>query len=309
MPNTSVWTSKDTLTATLVVVIWGLNFVPMKLALQALSPFELGLGRYLFAALPLCFFIKPPAVRFRWLLATAVCQAVGQFSLLFIALQVGMTAALASVLLQTQVYFTALWGFIIYRHRPTALLWISMGSAAIGLLFFAQSALGGEGAQGITLTGILYMLASAAMWGVANLISGQAHHESPDYNPLGYIVWSSVIACGFYVALVGMFTPQSARWLDWATWQAISGETWLSIAYLGWVSTLAGYALWTLLLKRHPANRVAPFSLGVPVIGLLAGLLWLGEPIDGWQWCGSVFVGLSLLLVVFGPRYWMRGRR
>ena len=40
-----------------------------------------------------------------------------------------------------------------------------------------------------------------------------------------------------------------------------------------WMSSVVGYGLWTYLLTRHPANRVAPFSLGVPVVGLAAGLL------------------------------------
>lgn len=307
MKNTNLWTLRDTLTALLVVVIWGINFVPMKLGLNALSPLELGAGRYLFAALPLCFLVRFPKVRFRWVLASALLQCVGQFTFLFIAMQADITAALASVLLQTQIYFTALWGFLIYRHRPNALLWISMGTAAIGLVFFALSALSDNNEKSITIYGIGFVLAAAAMWGAANLVSRQAQYESPDYNPLGYMVWSGVLATVMYIVLMALFTTNAAQWLTLAAWQTLSTKTWLSLMYLGWISTLGGYALWTLLLKRHDANRVAPFSLGVPVIGLLAGLWWLGEPIDTWQWSGSVFVGLSLLLVVLGPR-WMHSR-
>ncbi len=83
----------------------------------------------------------------------------------------------------------------------------------------------------------------------------------------------------------------------------MTAKTWGSIAFLGWVSSLVGYALWTSLLKRHHANKVAPFSLGVPVIGLIVGVVWLDETINVWQWCGAGFVGLSLVLVVFGPRW------
>lgn len=303
----NTWGGKDTLTALLVVLIWGVNFVPMKIGLQALTPLELGLARYFFALFPLIFFVKFPKVRFRWVIATAFFQGVLQFNLLFIALEVGMTAALASVLLQTQIYFTALWGFLIYRHRPTGLLWLSMLIAGIGLAFFTISAVQESSGDSVNIYGLLFTLGSASMWAVANLISRQAQYENPNYSALGLVVWGGLFACFFYFILMVIFQNDASRWLSAATWQSIGLETWGSGLYLGWGSTLAGYALWTQLLKRHHANKVAPFSLGVPVVGLAAGLIFLQESVDIWQWIGSVFVGLSLSLVVFGPR-WLRRR-
>jgi len=72
------------------------------------------------------------------------------------------------------------------------------------------------------------------------------------------------------------------------------------VAYLGWVATIIGYSLWTGLLKRHPANRVAPFSLGVPVVGLATGMLVLGEVITPWQWAGIALVVAALGCVMLG---------
>lgn len=303
MKNNEIWSGKDTLTALIVVFIWGVNFVPMKFGLAVLTPLELGVGRYFFAAFPLLFFVRFPAVRLRWVVALALSQAVGQFSLLFYSLQVGMTASLASVLLQTQIYFTVLWSFLIFKHRPSKLLWASMGSAAIGLVFFAVNALQDSGVQNVTLLGLVFILASAAMWGASNIISRQAQNESPHYNALALIVWSSAIAVFVYIVLIIVFSPIASRWLDGQMWSSLTLKVWLSVVFLGWASSVVGYALWTALLKRHPANKVAPFSLGVPVVGLTMGLLWLKEPINLWQWLGSGFVGLSLILVVFGPRW------
>lgn len=303
--TTSTWSPKDTLIALVVVVIWGVNFVPMKFALTALSPLELGAGRYLFATFPLVFFIRFPAVRIRWVVLTSLCQAVGQFSFLFYSLQVGMTASLASVLLQTQVFFTVLWSFLIFRHTPTKVLWASILAASVGLAFFLINALQDSQVENVTVTGLYLTLGSAAMWGMSNIISRQAQTESPHYNPLSLIVWSSVIAVVIYFILIAAVEPDASRWLRWSTWQSLSLTTWFSLAFLGWASSLVGYALWTALLKRHAANKVAPFSLGVPVVGLTMGLIWLKEPINIWQWCGSLWVGISLILVVFGPR-WFR---
>ena len=69
------------------------------------------------------------------------------------------------------------------------------------------------------------------------------------------------------------------------------------------MATILGYAMWTRLLKRHPVNRVAPFSLGVPVVGISAGMLLLGDVVTGWQWAGIALIVLSLMCTMFGGRW------
>ena len=91
-----------------VVLIWGLNFVVMKLGLQGLSPMLLGALRFAAASLPLLLFVpgrRCPGATSR---PTGSAQALGQFGLLFLGLQLGMTAGMASVVMQTQAFFTLL---------------------------------------------------------------------------------------------------------------------------------------------------------------------------------------------------------
>ena len=75
-----------------------------------------------------------------------------------------------------------------------------------------------------------------------------------------------------------------------------------SAAYLGWIATTIGYGLWTQLIQRYSANRVAPFSLCVPVIGLSTGMLLLDEKVTPWQWAGAALVVLALVVVIWGGR-------
>ena len=89
---TSPFTAKDYLAALGVIVIWGTNFVAMKFGLQDFTPFQLGAGRYLAATLPLLFVLRRPALPLRWLVMYGLCQGLGQFGLVFVALKVGMTA-------------------------------------------------------------------------------------------------------------------------------------------------------------------------------------------------------------------------
>ena len=94
----------DLLAALAVVVIWGLNFVAMKWGLQSFSPFELGTMRFAAAALPMVLLVRPPRIDWRWVVGFGLLAGVAQFGFGFFALKQGMTAALASVLMQTRCF-------------------------------------------------------------------------------------------------------------------------------------------------------------------------------------------------------------
>lgn len=291
----------DLLAALGVVVIWGLNFVAMKYSLRDFTPFQLGFFRYVFAVLPLIFIVPKPRLSWRWLVPAGLAQ-LGQFGLLFVALQVGMTAALASVLMQTQVFFTTLLGVALLGERLSGPLRAGLALAAVGLLCFGLNFAGGSGTAGITVLGLVLNLGGAFMWAASNIVARKAQAAQPGYDPLQFVVWMSLVPILPFGAMALFFEPAATR----DQWRHASLGGWLDVAYLGWFATIAAYAMWTGLLKRHPANRVAPFSLGVPVIGLAAGMLTLGEHVTAWQWAGSACVVAALGVVMFGGRWTAR---
>ncbi|MCJ0765884.1 EamA family transporter [Variovorax terrae] len=295
---------RDLAAALAVVVIWGLNFVAMKFALRDFTPFQLGAVRYVFAVLPLALLVRPPRLHWKWVVLYGLAQGVGQFGFLFSALQVGMTAALASVLMQTQVFFTALFGFVLLRERASRPLQIGLGLAALGLACFALNyAVPGAASSATTAWGFVLNLCAAAMWAASNIVARKAQQSSRSFDALGFVVWSSLVPILPFTVFSLAFDDPAVRW----HWLQAPASGWLAVAYLGWIATILAYALWTGLLKRHPANRVAPFSLGVPVVGLATGMLALGEAITGWQWAGIALVVLALGSVMFGER--LRARR
>ncbi|SFD91096.1 EamA family transporter [Paracidovorax konjaci] len=299
--------TRDLLAALAVVLLWGVNFVVMKWGLRFFTPFQLGAMRYLFAALPLVFFLRPPAVRWRWVVLYGLFQGVGQFGMVFLALRVGLTAALASVLMQTQVFFTALWAFMLLHERPGRPLLAGLSLAAVGLVCFGMHfTTPGAMAGDVTLPGVALALCGAASWAASNIVARMAQKESPGYEPLAFVVWSSLVPVLPFMALSAATDADAGRWLHAEAWTALPGVAWASVAYLGWFATILGYGLWTGLLTRYPANRVAPFSLGVPVVGLSAGMLVLGESVSPWQWAGVAGVVAALACVVLGPRWAMK---
>jgi O-acetylserine/cysteine efflux transporter len=144
-------------------------------------------------------------------------------------------------------------------------------------------------------------LCAAASWAVSNIVARKAQQSRPGYDALAFVVWSSLVPVIPFILLSAWIEAGDVMAvissLAHAPWSA-----WLAAAYLGWVATIMAYAMWTGLLKRHAANRVAPLSLGVPVVGIAAGMLLLGESVSSWQWAGVACVGGALAMVLFGDR-------
>ncbi len=289
-------TARDLAAAAAVVLIWGSNFVAMKLGLRSFTPFQLGAARFFFAMVPLAFWVKFPMVPVRWVVAYGLVQGVGQFAALFFALKVGMTAALASVLMQTQLFFTAALGWVVLHERIGRPLRIGMMLAGIGLSCFAWGIWAEPGAKSVTAAGLALNLLAAAMWAASNIVVRRIQASGSRYEAISLVVWSSAVASAGFAVISLAFDDPAARW----RWTGTDLVGWASVGYLGWVSTAIAYALWTALLQRHPANRVAPFSLGVPVVGMLAGTLALGERVTRWQWAGAALVVSALAVVIVG---------
>jgi O-acetylserine/cysteine efflux transporter len=294
---------RDYLAALGAVLIWGTNFIAMKFALHDMTPFQLGAARYLFAVLPLILFVPRPKLAWKWVVLYGLFQGVCQFGCLFLALKVGMSAALGSVLMQTQVFFTALFGFVLMREHASRALLAGLSVAALGIACFAMNYLSpGADLGGTTALGFVLVLGAAAMWAASNLVVRRAQQSTPEFEVVPFMVWCSLVPIVPFILLSLAFDPPEAQW-RWSMLE-VPWSTWLSLAYLGWFATILAYALWTGLLKRHPMNRVAPFSLAVPVVGISSGMLVFGDVISAWQWAGTALIVVSLVIVMFGAR-WM----
>jgi O-acetylserine/cysteine efflux transporter len=302
MTSQPSFSARDSAFALFIVVSWGLNFVVMKWGLASWTPFQMGAARYLLAAFPLLLFIRPRGLPWRWVLLYGVAQGIGQFGFLFTALKLGMTASLASVLMQTQVFFTALFGLLFLHERMNRAQLVGLALAAFALLCFAMHFITGSAIQSsVTVLAFALNLCAAASWAASNIVARKAQQAAPGYDALAFVVWSSAVPIIPFVLLSATLDTGSVQEVIQSLMQA-PWTAWAAAAYLGWIATIAAYAMWTNLLKRHAANRVAPLSLGVPVVGIAAGMLLLGESVSAWQWAGVACVGAALAVVLFGAR-------
>ena len=94
------------LLALAVVAVWGTNFVVIKLALGHLPPLLFAALRFTLAALPAVFLLPRPAVGWGNLAAYGLLIGVGQFGVMFVAMNGHISPGLASLVVQLQVFFT-----------------------------------------------------------------------------------------------------------------------------------------------------------------------------------------------------------
>ena len=78
--------------------------------------------------------------------------------------------------------------------------------------------------------------------------------------------------------------------------------TWAAVVWQSWGNTLFGYVAWGWLLARHPAATITPMALLVPVFGMGASALLLGEDLPPWKLVSAALVMAGLAMNLLWPR-------
>jgi O-acetylserine/cysteine efflux transporter len=278
---------RDLALVLLVVLLWGVNFVVIKLGLRGVSPFVLAGLRFTLTAIPAIFLLRRPKVPLRVYAGFSATIFLGQFAFLFWAIKVGMPTGLSSLVHQSQAFFTVLLASIFLGERPQRVQLVGMAVAALGLASIAT----GSGTS-FPLAGLLLNLGAAVAWAAGNLVARSLARHG-EVNALAFVVWASLPLPIPFFALAWAFEGQGAIVASLGAMDAIS---WAAAAYLAYGATITGYGLWSRLLREYPAGQVARFALLVPVIGLFCGWLAFGERLTAAQLVGCALVTAGLAL-------------
>jgi O-acetylserine/cysteine efflux transporter len=282
------------LLALAVVAVWGTNFVVIRVALDHLPPLLFATLRFTLVLLPMAFFVKRPKVPWTNLAAYGVLIGAGQFGLLFVAMKGHISPGLASLVVQTQVFFTIGMAMKISGEKVQPFQIVALLLAASGIVLIAA-----HGGGAATPLGVLLILLAAASWAGGNIVARQAG----TVNMLAYVVWASLFSIPplFLMSL----------WLE--GWPAIvagvthaDALTWGAVAWQAVGNTMFGYAAWGWLLARHPAATVTPMALLVPVFGMGASAILLHESLPMWKLAAAALVLTGLAVNMLWPKVRMR---
>ncbi len=275
-----------------VVINWGLSFVVIHLGLNGVPPLLLATLRFALAAFPLGLFVPRPKVAWGWLAAYGVCTGVIQFGVAFTAMSLGMGAGLASLVIQMQAFFTVLLSGLLFTERVQWNQWLGLGIAFSGVAL-----IGAAGDRSATLPALGLMLVAALGWALANLVVKRVSSSQSEINIFAFVVHGNVYA-PLPLLLLSLLLEGGSR--DWLALTHLSLTSGLSVVYLAFIATVACFGAWAWLIARYGAATVAPFSLLVPVFGLVSSGLILGEHFDAIKLLAAALVVLGLLVNVFG---------
>jgi O-acetylserine/cysteine efflux transporter len=290
---------RDFLLALVVVSTWGFNFVVIQWGLQGLPPLLLGALRFLLVALPASFFIPRPAIPAKYWLGYGVVWGVGQFGCLFTAMKLGMPAGLASVVLQSQAFFTLIFALLLLNERWRWYQLAGLIVAAGGLTLIGLSHGQGLNGQTMTLLGFSLTLCGAAGWALGNILIRHTAKQGIAVKPSSLIVWAALPPLAIFSLLTLLIDGPA---VVGAALHHLSLQSVLAVLYLALIATILATSIWNDLLQRHSANLVAPFSLLVPWFGLASAAVFLHEQLSAQQWLGALILMLGLLLNIFGAR-------
>ncbi len=262
----------------LLCLIWGFNFVVMKTANQFFSPEIFVTYRFSLGAAILLFFVYlkklplPPKKFWLWIFLTGFFQiAIGasivQYCFKF------LDAGLVSVLNYTMPVWVTILAYFFLNEPLTKkkIFGIAISIAGVAVL------------MNINLTGkffaIILALLAAIAWAIGNVMMKAKLSKC---EPITMTTWQMVVGAIF---LAIYSTMQGDHLVYWTP---------LSVACLLYNAVIASafaFFLWVYVLEHMQASKASISVLGVPVFGVLGGVICLGEPLTL-----SIVIGMCMVL-------------
>lgn len=174
------------------------------------------------------------------------------------------------------------WAVLGQRLPPRMVVALALGALAVGLLI-----LRGAGSYAQAPLGFFLGLLAGVGWAVGTLILKRRPVEVPALVLTG---WQLLITA--LPITIGAFVLAEGPWFV---------PSWQSIAVIGWIALVPmaiGNAAWFAIVGMLPTPVAGLSSIGVPMVAMLAGALFNGEPLGLVQWLAMVCSAAALWLAL-----------
>jgi O-acetylserine/cysteine efflux transporter len=284
--------NRDLLVAVLVMVVWGLNFSVLKLGVGEADPLLVTALRFTFATLPAIFFVKRPDVKWVYLLSYGLVFPIGVWGMATWSIDAGLSAGMASVLLQLNVFIAIFLGFIFLKEPLSNAKLLGCLFAVAGLVL-SLSVTDGT----VNLNGVLFILIAALCWSIASIIIKKAATKEI----FAFTVWSMIFA-PVPLFILAFYRSGADHFID--TLQTWNSPLAFSVFFQAYPVTLFGYWVWNRILSKYPLSTVAPITLLVPIFGLLGGAIFYQEQIGSIKIASCLLIIVGLMIGLIKPKIW-----
>jgi O-acetylserine/cysteine efflux transporter len=251
--------------AVAVPLLWGYQFVAIKVGVMEFPPLFFLALRFLAIALLLIPFVKrPTSQQFGSIAAISVFLGGLNFGLFYVGLGLG-SGSMSAVAYQLATPFTVLLAWPLLAERPSLTTSTGVAIAFVGVVALAAG-------PGLTANALPLLLVVGAAFAFA--MSNVLTKRYGPFDPLMLMGWSSLLAVP-QVALMSLLLEHGQV----TTLIAADQRGWLALAYTIFIGGIVGFGLWFWLIARCSMGRVAPFGLLLPVFAVISSVLFLGDHI------------------------------
>jgi len=289
--------AKHVILAILTAAIWGCNFIFITMALTDLPPYLLCVLRFFFSCFPVIFFLPKPKAKCTLILGYGLLMFGVQFACLFAGLHAGMPPGLTSLVFQSQVFFSLFLAALFLDETPSPLQFLGAVVSFIGLAVVWMNY-----TDAASWVGFILIIGAAAAMGGGNLFSRKLSHVEP----YALVAWGSMVSLPL---LIPMSLYLEGPDLIIHSLTHVSWSTVGALAFIVYISTWIGYGAWNKLLKEYTIAAVIPFTLLVPVFGILCAHIFFDEPVQQWKLTAAWLIICGLAINVLGSRLKVRRQR
>lgn len=274
----------DLILGVLVMIVWGLNFSVIKLGVNEIDPLLLTALRFTLATFPAIFFVKKPDVSWLYLVVYGWLFAIGIWGMATWSIQAGLSAGMASVLLQMNVVFGLFLGYFLLKEKVATKKMVGSSIALAGLLLSLTVTDGS-----ITQSGLMLILIAALSWSLASITVKKAGTKQV----FAFSLWAMAFA-PIPLFLIVYLQSGTEEFVQLST--QFNERVIFSVLFQAYPVTLLGYWIWNRLLITYPLTTVAPLTLLVPIFGLLGGVLFYQEEVGMIKLIASLCVVSGILI-------------
>ena len=266
--------------------LMGLNVVVSKMGVQHFPPLLFSALRFA-TIIPFAFFVpRPRNVSFSVLMSVAMCWGVLYIGGINYALHLGVKAGLATILVQFSTFIGFLMSWLVFAKPPTfaQILGSVIGFFGICMICYVQDASG-------SLLGVFVLMGAAF-----SFAAGTITVKKCEIPALPLVVWVNIYSVIPMFVLSILFGEDVVFSLLNA-----SIESWKTVLFAGWVSTLLGSFCWLYVVTKCELNAVMPFRFLVPVFGTIFAIAIFGETYPASTWVGAMLVLSGLAVTHIYP--------
>ena len=279
-------TFKDTLIASLVPIFLGFGFVIAKPAMEHFPPILLMGLRFTFAASILIWWFPIPRGYLKQIFIASLIANTLQYSVTYTGLNL-IDASAAVLLVQTEVPFGVLFAYFMLKEKPTIRSLIGIGIAFVGVYILT----GSPNLEGKFL-GIFLTILGSAIWALGQVL---VKPLSKEISPLTLVAWLAIFSGPILIFLSAILDGNTINYI-----KSASINSWAIAFYLGFFMQPVTYGCFYYVLKNNPLYKVLPIvTMGIPLTGLLAAILLLGEKPTTELYLGGFIILVGVILILY----------